>query len=178
MCQTLPLDMLAPPTALGTALAGQAQPHQEGTLAQLEAHGTAGALAAALATVPNPRRPFGWRGDYPPSPLHGDGRHTSVEVSSVITSRPAEQADAAALLAVIRGHWDIEHTVHDVCDVTCGEDASQTRTAAAPHVRSAGTNLVRGVLRRTGVTNLAAALRTHAGRPHAAVRLLTTAGLE
>lgn len=28
-----------------------------------------GSLAAALATVPDPRRPYGWRGDYPPIPL-------------------------------------------------------------------------------------------------------------
>jgi hypothetical protein len=29
----------------------------------------AGSLAAALAQLPDPRRPFGWRGDYPPIPL-------------------------------------------------------------------------------------------------------------
>jgi hypothetical protein len=28
-----------------------------------------GSLAAALATVPDPRRPYGWRGDYPPIAL-------------------------------------------------------------------------------------------------------------
>ncbi len=28
-----------------------------------------GSLAAALAQLPDPRRPFGWRGDYPPIPL-------------------------------------------------------------------------------------------------------------
>lgn len=28
-----------------------------------------GSLAAALAEIPDPRRPFGWRGDYPPIPL-------------------------------------------------------------------------------------------------------------
>lgn len=63
-------------------------------------------------------------------------------------------------------------------DVTFGEDASPIRTAAAPQVRSACTNLVMALLRRTGVTNLAAALRTYAGRPHAAVRLLLSAGPE
>lgn len=29
----------------------------------------AGSLAAAMAQLPDPRRPFGWRGDYPPIPL-------------------------------------------------------------------------------------------------------------
>ena len=28
-----------------------------------------GSLAEAFATVPDPRRPFGWRGAYPPIPL-------------------------------------------------------------------------------------------------------------
>ena len=105
-------------------------------------------------------------------------QQSSVEVRYLITSRPAPQADAALLLAVDRGHWGIEKKVHYVRDVTFGEDASQIRTAAAPQVRSACTNLAMALLRRTGVTNLAAALRTHAARPHAAVRLLLTAGLE
>lgn len=104
--------------------------------------------------------------------------HTSVEVRYVITSCPPSQVDAATLLAVIRGHWGIENKVHYVRDVTFGEDASQIRTDAAPQVRSACTNLVMALLRRTGVTNLAAALRTYAARPHDAVRLLLTAGLE
>src|SRR5713101_5867863 len=29
----------------------------------------AGSLAAALASVPDPRRPYGWRPEYPPLPL-------------------------------------------------------------------------------------------------------------
>jgi hypothetical protein len=28
-----------------------------------------GSLAAALATVPDPRQPYGWRSEYPPIPL-------------------------------------------------------------------------------------------------------------
>src|SRR5215207_5583830 len=31
----------------------------------------AGSLAAALAEVPDPRRPYGWRPEYPPLPLVG-----------------------------------------------------------------------------------------------------------
>jgi hypothetical protein len=30
-----------------------------------------GSLAAALASVPDPRRPYGWRPEYPPLPLVG-----------------------------------------------------------------------------------------------------------
>ena len=104
--------------------------------------------------------------------------HTSTEVTYLITSRPAAQADATILLARDRGHWGIENKVHYVRDVTFGEDASHIRTGAAPQVRSACTNLVMALLRRTGATNLAAALRTYAARPHAAVHLLLSAGLE
>ena len=106
------------------------------------------------------------------------GLRTSTTVTSLITSRPPAQADAATLLSRDRGHWGIENTVHDVRDVTVGEDASHIRTGAAPQVRSACTNLVMALLRRTGVTNLAAALRTSAGRPHDAVHLLLSAGVE
>ena len=103
--------------------------------------------------------------------------HTRVAVTSLLTRRPAPQADAAALLALVRGPWGSENTVHDVRAVTVGEDASQIRTDAAPPVRSACTNRGMALRRRTGVTHLAAALRTHAGRPYAAVRLLLAAGL-
>src|SRR4051794_30438982 len=33
--------------------------------------GAAGSLTAALAAVPDPRRPYGWRPAYPPLPLVG-----------------------------------------------------------------------------------------------------------
>lgn len=99
------------------------------------------------------------------------------EVSYYVTSLPADRADAGALAHRIRGHWGIENKSHWVRDETFGEDACQTRTGSAPQVRAACLNLVIALLRRSGATNLAAALRTHAGRPALAVQLLASAGV-
>jgi hypothetical protein len=94
------------------------------------------------------------------------------EVSYAITSVPPAQADARRLLALQRGHWGIENKMHYVRDVTFDEDRSQTRTGAAPQVLAGCRNLVLALLRREGYGNIAAALRTFAGRSRSAVMLL------
>jgi hypothetical protein len=66
--------------------------------------------------------------------------------------------------------------VHWVRDVTFDEDRSQVRTGAAPQVMATLRNLVITLLRRAGHTNLAAALRTYAGRPADAVALILAGG--
>jgi hypothetical protein len=98
------------------------------------------------------------------------------EVSYALTSLPPERADAAALLAALRGHWRIENRAHWVRDVVWDEDRSQVRSGAAPQVLAAGRNLAAALLRRAGYTNLAAALRTLAARPADAVQLVLTGG--
>jgi predicted transposase YbfD/YdcC len=100
----------------------------------------------------------------------------SREVSYAITSRAAARADARLLARVLRGHWGIENKAHHVRDVTFGEDACQIRTGAAPQVRAACLNVVIALLRRAGAANLAAGLRTYAGRPASAVQLVHSAG--
>ncbi len=100
----------------------------------------------------------------------------SVEVTYAITSLPLERADARTLLGHLRHHWGIENKTHWVRDVTFDEDRSQTRTGAAPQVMAATRNLVLAVLRRAGHTNIAAALRTYAGRPADAVTLILSRG--
>ncbi len=100
----------------------------------------------------------------------------SREVTYSMTSRDAAQADGRTLATLMRGHWGIENRTHWVRDVTFGEDASQIRTGAAPEVRSILLNLVTALLRRAGLTNIAAALRTCAGRPALAVQLVRPAG--
>jgi len=102
----------------------------------------------------------------------------SREVSYAITSRAAARADAPLLAQALRGHWGIENTAHHVRDVTFGEDACQIRTGAAPQVRAACLNLVIALLRRAGAANLAAGVRTCAGRPAFAVQLVHIAGRE
>lgn len=101
----------------------------------------------------------------------------SREVTYYVTSRVAAHADARTLAAQIRGHWGIENRTHWVRDVTFGEDGCQIRTGAAPEVRAACLNVVTALLRRSGRPDIAAALRTYAGRPAAAVQLLASARL-
>ena len=91
-------------------------------------------------------------------------------VGYAVTSLPPARADAAALLATMRGHWGIEHRLHWVRDVTFDEDRCQIRSGAAPQAVAACRNLVLALLRRGGATNLAAAVRTYAGRPTSAVQ--------
>jgi hypothetical protein len=102
--------------------------------------------------------------------------HPMVEVTYAITSLPPDRADARTLLGHLRGHWGIENKIHYVRDVTFDEDRSQVRTGAAPQVMAATRNLVLALLRRARLTNIAAALRTYAGRPADAVALVLAGG--
>jgi hypothetical protein len=102
--------------------------------------------------------------------------HPMVEVTYAITSLPPNRASARTLLGHLRGHWGIENKTHWVRDVTFDEDRSQVRTGAAPQVMAAMRNLVLALLRRAGHANIAAALRTYAGRPADAVTLILSGG--
>jgi hypothetical protein len=68
-------------------------------------------------------------------------------------------------------HWHSENRLHDVRDVTLGEDASQVRSGAAPLALAAVRNAVLGLLRQHGYDHIAAALRHFAWSPGAALRL-------
>jgi hypothetical protein len=63
-----------------------------------------------------------------------------------------------------------------VRDVTFDEDRSQCRSGAAPQTFAACRNLAIALLRRCHCTNIAAALRTNAGRPSLAVKLVLAPG--
>ena len=97
------------------------------------------------------------------SEVKRDGE-TSQEVRYFITSAPRPLANAALLLRWVRGHWSIENRSHYVRDVTFGEDASQIRKGSGPEVMAALRNAAIGLLRSTGVTNIAAALRRNTRR--------------
>ncbi|HLZ68546.1 MAG TPA: hypothetical protein VKV26_01430 [Dehalococcoidia bacterium] len=71
-----------------------------------------------------------------------------------------------------RGHWGIENRLPWVRDVTQGEERFQVRTGSGPQGLAAVRSTVIGVLRRAGHANIAAALRTCAGKPERALRLL------
>ena len=92
-----------------------------------------------------------------------DGKTTS-EVRTFITSAPRSEAGAGTLLTWARGHWSIENRSHHVRDVTMGEDASRIRKGSGPQVMAALRNATIGLLRVTGATNIAAALRRNGSR--------------
>jgi predicted transposase YbfD/YdcC len=97
---------------------------------------------------------------------------TRREVGYALTSLPPEQADAARLEQLWRGHWQIENSLHHVRDVTLGEDACQVRSERAPANLAACRNIALNLLRQRGVTNIAAALRRHAMYPREALALM------
>ena len=77
------------------------------------------------------------------------------------------------MLALVRGHWRSENSVHHVRDVTFGEDASTIRSGAAPRVMAALCTEVLGLLHCRRWRNRAATLRHYAWHPAAHVlRLL------
>jgi predicted transposase YbfD/YdcC len=99
----------------------------------------------------------------------GEGRE---EVVAGVTSLGPERADAARLLALVRGQWQIEHQSHWVRDVTFDEDRSQVRCGSIPQVMAALRNTVIGLIRWAGHTNIAAACRRFAAQPRAALHLI------
>jgi predicted transposase YbfD/YdcC len=89
------------------------------------------------------------------------GRRWRTMTVYALTSLTAAQASPARLADWIRGQWGIE-ALHHIRDVTFAEDASQTRTGAAPRAMASLRNLAIGILRRHGHRNIAAALRRNA----------------
>ena len=75
-----------------------------------------------------------------------------------VTSLPPERAAAADLLAMLRGHWEVESGNHYRRDVTPGEDRSRIRTGHGPAVNAALNNLVLALILSKGETDLPAAL--------------------
>lgn len=89
-----------------------------------------------------------------------------------VTSLSAQQATPARLLALVRGHWRIENRSHWVRDVTFDEDRSQVRKGNVPQVMAALRNAAISLMRLAGCTNIAAACRRFAAKPHEAIALL------
>ncbi len=92
-----------------------------------------------------------------------------------VTSLDPQRGTAARLLALVRGHWTIEHRSHWVRDVTFDEDRCQVRTAGIPQLLATLRNLVIGVLRQLGERTVADARRTCSVNPAVVLRLLGAA---
>jgi len=104
-----------------------------------------------------------------------DGNLTAAVAVLGITSLPPGQADGAALMAYVRGHWSIE-ALHHIRDVTLGEDASRARGAS--RALAGLRNLIISVLRLRGTANIAAQLRASHRDPYQLpLRLLGLASL-
>jgi predicted transposase YbfD/YdcC len=101
-----------------------------------------------------------------------NGKAPTVEVVHGVTSLTSDRADAARLLALVRGHWAIENGLHWVRDVTFDEDRSQVRTGAAPQVLAALRNTAIGLLRLAGATAIRPVQRYLADSKDIAMRLL------
>ena len=96
----------------------------------------------------------------------------SRETCYAVTSLSVTQARPAQLAAIIRGHWGIEDRLHWVRDLDFDEDRSQIRTASGPQIMASLRNLAITILRLTGATCIAAALRYHARRSSRPLRMI------
>jgi predicted transposase YbfD/YdcC len=101
------------------------------------------------------------------------GTKWSTETVYAITSLTVIQARPADLARFLRGHWGIEDRLHWVRDVTYDEDRSQVRAGNGPRVMASLRNLAIAVLRLTGHTSIAAALRYHARQPGRPLQTIT-----
>lgn len=96
----------------------------------------------------------------------------SAEVLYGVTSLPPERADAAALLRLMRDHWQIENGLHWVRDVTLQEDACRVRTGSAPQVLAALRNAVVHLLAQVDAPSYPAAIEQLQVRPELAHKLI------
>jgi predicted transposase YbfD/YdcC len=90
----------------------------------------------------------------------------------LITTLTPAQASPKRLLALIRGHWQIENGLHYVRDVTFGEDRSRLRSGNAPQILAACRNFAITLIHRSGSCDIAASRRAFAYHPRRALNLL------
>lgn len=96
-----------------------------------------------------------------------------TEVVYLVTSLSAAEASPERLLALNRGHWEIENRLHWVRDVTFAEDQSQIRTGAGPRMMAMLRNLAISLVRlRHAARWISQALRHLAARPHLALAMV------
>lgn len=98
------------------------------------------------------------------------GRWSTITVYA-ITNLTAAEAGPAELADWLRGHWAIE-TLHHIRDTTYAEDASRIRTGNGPRVMATLRNTAISLLRLTGTTAIAAALRRNSRNPYRPLQLL------
>ena len=101
-----------------------------------------------------------------------EGGVTKRSVRYGITRLPVAVADAARVLTLKRGHWQIENGLHHVKDVTLGEGASRVRVGHGPDVLAMLRDTALNLIRSTGCRTIAAQLRHSCRSPAALLSLL------
>lgn len=96
----------------------------------------------------------------------------TIERVYAVTSLAAEQATAAQLAAVVRGHWQVE-ALHHIRDTTLHEDACRVRTGNAPRALATLRNLAIALAQLIGWSNHAEAADHYRSRPDHALDLIT-----
>lgn len=89
-----------------------------------------------------------------------------------ITSLSPRDGPPERLLALKRGHWRIENTLHYVKDVVLGEDRSPIHCGQGPTVMAMLREAALNLLQRAGIRQISARLRYHSQHPLAAVALV------
>jgi predicted transposase YbfD/YdcC len=109
------------------------------------------------------------------------GERTEEEAYG-ITSLSRAEADAGRLLALVRGHWAIENSLHWVRDVTMGEDGCRVRRGNAPRVLAAFRNMAVHLLTEMGPAdeppNRARAMRHLGANASQALQIIGLPSLE
>lgn len=104
----------------------------------------------------------------------GATKRATRETVYAVTSLTAAQTQPTELARYIRRHWHVENKLHWVRDVTMGEDASRARTGGGPRMMASLRNLAISLLRLTGHTNIAKAIRRMGRKPKRAIKLIST----
>jgi len=84
---------------------------------------------------------------------------TTRETVYLVTSLTAREAGPEHIAAYIRAHWSIENQVHWVRDTTLREDDSKVRAQNRPRNLATLRNLLTGLCRQLGLSNIAATIR-------------------
>ena len=93
-------------------------------------------------------------------------RHQEIEVtietgyyisSLTASSQVFSESASRTLREGIRGYWGVENKVHDVRDVTQGEDASRIRTTPLPQIFAIVRNFTLNLYRNQMFENMAQA---------------------
>ena len=75
----------------------------------------------------------------------------AAEAAYGVTSLPSNGAGPSEILALNRGHWEIENRVHHVRDVAYDEDRLRVRTGRMPRNLACLSNAAISIVRMRGV---------------------------